>query len=100
MTLPFDLERSGRRCPRCYKALALQHGQDGDGGLTDQHYCLHCDYVEPARPTAAVPITRREVRVLAQQTRRLLLGPSCRGRRHPKCTASGCECPCHKKEVA
>lgn len=98
MTLPFDVDRSDRRCPRCHKALAVQRGPDTDGVVTDQHYCLHCDYLEASRPAKANRITRGEVRTLARMSRRLLLGPSCRGRRHRNCNAPTCECPCHTNQ--
>jgi hypothetical protein len=79
------------RCPRCHKTLAETPG-DGD---TVYRSCDHCGYAETAQPPKTDRITRQEARTLARRARRLLLGPSCLGRLHRSCTASGCECPCH-----
>lgn len=87
-------ERSHLRCPRCAKALEVEPA-DGVTNSSEQH-CLHCGYRETVRPPVD-RLTRAEVRQLAELARRLLLGPSCRGRRHSRCTASGCECPCHTR---
>jgi hypothetical protein len=90
---PVDELRSDQRCPRCAKALAVEPA-DGATNASD-HHCLHCGYHETVRLPIGDRITRAEVRRLATAARRLLLGPSCRGRRHSRCTAHGCECPCH-----
>ena len=87
-------ERSDLRCPRCSKALEVE---PADGATnTSEHHCLHCGYRETVRPPRD-RITRTEVRQLTTAARRLLLGPSCYGRRHRHCTATGCECPCHNR---
>lgn len=92
---PVD-ERSDHRCPRCAKALAVEPA-DGVTNATE-HHCLHCGYRETVRPSRSDRLTRAEVRQLSTAARRLLLGPSCYGRRHSRCTASGCECPCHTNQ--
>lgn len=83
------------RCPRCGKALAVEPA-DGVTNSSDQH-CLHCGYRETVRPSRSDRITRAEVRQLTATRRRLLLGPSCYGRLHRRCTATNCECLCHNQ---
>ncbi|MFI6238363.1 hypothetical protein ACIBEF_00625 [Micromonospora sp. NPDC050795] len=88
-----DEQRSDQRCPKCAKALTVE---PADGATnTTQHHCLHCGYRETVRAPRSERITRGEVRRLIRTSRRLLLGPSCYGRRHRHCTATNCECPCH-----
>lgn len=95
MTRPVDEQRSDQRCPKCSKALTVEPA-DGASNST-QHHCPNCGYRETVRAPRSERITRGEVRQLISTSRRLLLGPSCLGRRHPKCTASQCECPCHAR---
>lgn len=78
------------RCPRCGKALHVN-----SDGFTDEQRCLNCGYADTVRAARSDRVTRPEVRRLAGDARRLLLAPSCYGRRHRRCVASGCECPCH-----
>lgn len=86
-------DRSSLRCPRCAKALEVEPANGATNST--EHHCLHCGYRETVRPSRTDRITRAEVRQLATAARRLLLGPSCYGRRHSRCTAANCECPCH-----
>ena len=54
--------------------------------------CAECGLAQ--RPVPVFTGIRRAVR---ESRRRRLLGPSCLGRRHSRCSASGCECTCHDK---
>lgn len=65
----------------------------GDRGPVEE--CRRCGNAQP--PPTPRP-DRAEIReaVRASRTRRLL-GPSCFGRRHHLCKASGCRCLCHDK---
>jgi hypothetical protein len=47
MSVPWAFERSPFRCPRDGKALAMDLGQNADGGWTEErHFCVSCDYVQ------------------------------------------------------
>lgn len=63
-----------------------------NGGPREE--CVGCGVAQKPIPP---PVDRAEVRRDVRESRRRLLGPSCYGRRHLYCTASGCQCRCHEE---
>lgn len=76
-------------CTLCGGPVVLD--PEGDRGPVEA--CQRCGNAQRVLPVFGG--IRRAVR--ASRTRRLL-GPSCLGRRHTRCTAQLCECTCHDKE--
>lgn len=80
-------------CAICGGPVVLE--PEGDRGPVEE--CGWCGNrqrpIPPRIDRAAIRTAVRESRVV-----RRLLGPSCYGRRHTRCTAQLCECACHDKE--
>ena len=80
-------------CTRCGGPVRLD--VDGQGPV---EACQRCGLAQRPIPPN---VDRAEIRAAVRASRvRRLLGPSCLGRRHPRCTASGCECTCHDQARA
>ena len=73
-------------CTLCGGPVVLD--PEGDRGPVEA--CQECGNAQRTRPVFT------GIREAVRQSRlRRLLGPSCYGRRHTRCTAAGCECTCH-----
>lgn len=65
MTLPYVPETTNERCPRCFKKLVLDVGQDANTGWVHEHLsCWSCGYevrerARPKAPPAVVEEMRR-----------------------------------------
>ena len=79
-------------CAICGGPVVLE--PEGERGPVEE--CRWCGNRQ--RPISPKP-DRAEIRQAVRESRRRrLLGPSCFGRRHHLCKASGCTCLCHDKE--
>lgn len=82
-------------CPRCQGPCDPPIPADVEG--PDGHMVSRCptcrtDWIESPEP---VDLSAVRAAVAEVRERRPLLGPSCYGRRHGRCDAYLCECPCH-----
>ena len=75
-------------CALCLAPVSLVI--DGDG--TAREVCAGCGNAQKPMPPK---VDRAAIRTAVRESRRRrMLGPSCLGRRHQRCTAAGCECTC------
>ena len=78
-------------CAVCGAPVSLEI--DGTGAARE--VCAGCGNAQKPVPP---PLDRSAIRSAVRESRRRrLLGPSCLGRRHTRCTAQLCECTCHDK---
>lgn len=78
-------------CAVCGSPVVLDVDHDGDA----REVCVGCGIAQKPIPPK---VARAEIRQAVRASRpRRLLGPSCFGRRHHQCKASGCTCLCHDK---
>ena len=74
-----QVDDSDRRCPRCYKKMMLQIGQESNEGWVEmQHDCWSCGYSEPdkvwRRPLPTRDVEGRPARSQAERLRQIRRG--------------------------